>query len=81
MRGKLLEKQHATDEHESNFSAGRVNVRERYLHRTGIRGRKTWIFFCILYILVLVVVINLIVSMMVLLWGLVHCVVYRVEIL
>lgn len=62
MREKLVEKQKAVDEHESNFTAGRVNVRERYLHRTGIRGRKSWIFFAILYILTLIVIVNLVVS-------------------
>ena len=62
MREKLVEKQKAVDEHESNFTAGRVNVRERYLHRTGIRGRKSWIFFAVLYILTLIVIVNLVVS-------------------
>ncbi|KAJ7370249.1 hypothetical protein OS493_033595 [Desmophyllum pertusum] len=60
MRDKLVEKQKAVDEHESNFTAGRVNVRERYLHRTGIRGRKSWIFFAVLYILTLIVIVNLV---------------------
>lgn len=60
MREKLVEKQKAVDEHESNFTAGRVNVRERYLHRTGIRGRKSWIFFAVLYILTLIVIVNLV---------------------
>ena len=62
MREKLVEKHNATDEHESNFSSGRVNVRERYLHRTGIRGRKTWIFFAVLYILLIIVIVNLVVG-------------------
>lgn len=62
MREKLVEKQKATDEHESNFTAGRVNVRERYLHRTGIRGRKSWIFYAVLYILALLVIVNIVVS-------------------
>lgn len=60
MREKLVEKQKATDEHESNFTAGRVNVRERYLHRTGIRGRKSWIFYAVLYILALIVIVNIV---------------------
>lgn len=60
MREKLVEKQKATDEHESNFTAGRVNVRERYLHRTGIRGRKSWIFYAVLYILALLVIVNIV---------------------
>ena len=62
MRDKLVEKHKAVDEHESNFTAGRVNVRERYLHRTGIRGRKSWLFFAVLYILTLIVIVNLVVS-------------------
>lgn len=62
MREKLVDKQKAVDEHESNFTAGRVNVRERYLHRTGIRGRKSWIFCCVLFILTVIVVVNLVVS-------------------
>lgn len=60
MREKLVEKQKAVDEHESNFTAGRVNVHERYLHRTGIRGRKSWIFFAVLYILALIMLVNLV---------------------
>lgn len=60
MREKLVDKQKAVDEHESNFTAGRVNVRERYLHRTGIRGRKSWIFCCVLFILTVIVVVNLV---------------------
>ena len=59
-----MDKQKAVDEHESNFTAGRVNVRERYLHRTGIRGRKSWIFFAVLYILTLIVIVNLVVSIL-----------------
>lgn len=61
MREKLVEKQKAADEHESNFTAGRVNVRERYLHRTGIRGRKSWFFYAVLYILVLIVIVNIVI--------------------
>ena len=62
MREKLIEKKKVNEEHESNFQTGRVHVRERYLHRTGIRGRKRYVFYCVIFLLGLVCVINLIVS-------------------
>ena len=62
MREKLIDKKKVNEEHESNFQTGRVNVRERYLHRTGIRGRKRYIFYCVIFLLGLICVINLIVS-------------------
>ncbi|XP_032239001.2 beta-sarcoglycan isoform X1 [Nematostella vectensis] len=61
MREKLVEKKKANQEHESNFNAGRVNVQERHLHRTGIRGRKIWCFLAVLYLLALMCIINLII--------------------
>lgn len=60
MREKLIDKKKVNEEHESNFQSGRVNVRERYLHRTGIRGRKRYIFYCVIFLLGLICVINLI---------------------
>lgn len=62
MREKLIDKNKVNEEHESNFQTGRVNVKERYLHRTGIRGRKRYIFYCIIFLLGLICIINLIVS-------------------
>ena len=59
---KLKEKREVEREHESNFKAGRINIQERNLHRTGIRGRKRYIYYAFLYILGILCFVNLVVS-------------------
>ena len=59
---KLKEKKEIEREHESNFKAGRIDIHERNLHRTGIRGRKRYIYYAFLYILGILCFINLVVS-------------------
>ena len=58
---KLKEKKAVEREHESNFTAGRIPIHERHLHRTGIRGRKRYIYYAFIYILGIVCFINLVV--------------------
>ena len=57
---KLKEKKAVEREHESNFTAGRIPIHERHLHRTGIRGRKRYIYYAFIYILGIVCFINLV---------------------
>jgi len=61
MRDKLLDKQKTNQEHTRNWGAGRVTIHERYLHRTGIRGRKRYILFGVLILVFLLCLINLII--------------------
>jgi beta-sarcoglycan len=58
---KLKEKRAIEREQESNFKAGRIPIHERHLHRTGIRGRKRYIYYAFLYLLGIVCFINLVV--------------------
>ena len=58
---KLKEKKAVEREHESNFKAGRIPIHERNLHRTGIRGRKRYIYYAFLYLLGILCFINLVV--------------------
>ena len=56
-------KKAANKDHAGNYEAGRVNVHEKALHRTGLRGRKI-IFCCLLLVLVyLITLANLVVSL------------------
>ena len=59
---KLKEKKAVEREHESNFKAGRIPIHERHLHRTGIRGRKRYLYYAFLYLLGILCFINLVVS-------------------
>ena len=54
-------KQAANKEHSRNFEAGRVEVTERALHRTGLRGRKIFIYGFVLLLLFIVTLGNLVV--------------------
>ena len=57
-------KKAANKDHAGNYEAGRVNVHERALHRTGLRGRKI-IFCCLLLVFVyLITLANLVVSLL-----------------
>ncbi|XP_028417619.1 beta-sarcoglycan-like [Dendronephthya gigantea] len=57
---KLKEKKAVEREHESNFKAGRIPIHERHLHRTGIRGRKRYLYYAFLYLLGILCFINLV---------------------
>ena len=59
---KLKEKKAVEREHEGNFKAGRIPINERHLHRTGIRGRKRYIYYAFLYLLGIICFINLVVK-------------------
>lgn len=58
---KLKEKRAIEQEHESNFKAGRIPIHERHLHRTGIRGRKRYIYYAFFYLLAIICFVNLVV--------------------
>lgn len=55
-------KQAANKEHSRNFEAGRVEVTERALHRTGLRGRKIFIYGFVLLLLFIVTLGNLVIT-------------------
>ncbi len=62
LREKSTLKRRVNKEHNSNFRAGYVHINEEYLHKTGIRGRKTYFVFGVTIIMTLIAVINLFVS-------------------
>lgn len=51
MREKSLLKRSVSKHHNNNFKAGYVPVHEQYLHKTGIRGRKTFAFWALVGLL------------------------------
>lgn len=57
---KLKEKRAVEREYEGNFKAGRIDIQERNLHRTGIRGRKRYIYYAFLYLLGILCFVNLV---------------------
>lgn len=59
---KSRRKKKINDEHSRNYDAGAVDVNERQLRRTGVRGRKTYVLIFVLMILLLLFVANLVVS-------------------
>ncbi len=62
MREKSLVKRNINREHNSNFRAGYVSINEDQLHKTGIRGRKRFIVYTLVALMVLVVIANMAVS-------------------
>ena len=58
MREKAQMKRRVTKEHNSNFRAGYININEEYLHKTGIRGRKRYLFYCFITSLVIIAILN-----------------------
>ena len=62
MLQKSWEKKRVGRIHNSNFTAGSILVDSYHLYRTGLRGRKRWIFFAVLATLFIVVAGNLAVS-------------------
>ncbi|XP_071951730.1 uncharacterized protein [Antedon mediterranea] len=65
MREKSLERRRVTKEHNSNFRAGHVYVNENQLYKTGLRGRKRFLFYMILLVLYIIVVSNLLVLLLI----------------
>ena len=59
---KANEKKTARKRHARNFTSGHVKVEEYHLFRTGIRGRKRWLIWTGLAVLLLIAMTNLVVS-------------------
>ena len=59
---KSKRKKKINDEHSKNYDAGAVDVDERQLRRTGVRGRKIYVLIFVLMLLFLLFLANLIVS-------------------
>jgi len=57
---KSKRKKRIDDEHRKNYDAGAVDVDERQLHRTGVRGRKIYVVLFLLMLLLLLFVANLV---------------------
>jgi len=73
MRAKSLRKRKANRQHNSNFSAGYVPVDEEVLHRSGIRGRKRYLLWSLLVVLLVVALLNALISVwLVYILGLTH---------
>ncbi|XP_022185227.1 beta-sarcoglycan [Nilaparvata lugens] len=51
IRDKSLLKRNINRQHNNNMSAGYVPVHEASLHRTGLRGKKTWAFWTLVGVL------------------------------
>uniref|UniRef100_T1J3F8 Beta-sarcoglycan n=1 Tax=Strigamia maritima TaxID=126957 RepID=T1J3F8_STRMM len=66
MREKALHKRRINKQHSSNFKAGYVPINENYLHKTGIRGRKSFLVYGVVALLFLVVLGNLLVTLILL---------------
>lgn len=62
MRDKALLKRSVSKHHNNNLKAGYVPVHEQYLHKTGIRGRKTFAFWALMSLLFMLAVGNLILT-------------------
>ena len=62
MLKRYQEKKEAREIHNSNFTAGIIKVDNYHLYRTGLRGRKRWLFFAALAALFIVIAGNLAVS-------------------
>eukprot|EP00106_Octopus_bimaculoides_P012973 XP_014780415.1 PREDICTED: beta-sarcoglycan-like isoform X1 [Octopus bimaculoides] len=61
MRDKAQRK-HNNHEHRTNFRAGFIPINEEYLHKTGIRGSKKKVLYCVVAFLLLVAIANIVVT-------------------
>ncbi|KAH7955167.1 hypothetical protein HPB49_024973 [Dermacentor silvarum] len=66
MREKAMLKQEINKRHNGNFSAGYVPIFENSLHKTGLRGRKAFLFYGLVVGLFVVSLANLAVTVMLL---------------
>ncbi|XP_022900023.1 beta-sarcoglycan [Onthophagus taurus] len=66
MREKSLLKRSVSKHHNNNFKAGYVPVHEQYLHKTGIRGRKTFAFWTLIALIFILAVGNLVLTSIIL---------------
>nr|CAD7573412.1 unnamed protein product [Timema californicum] len=66
LRDKALIKRNITRQHNSNFRAGYVPVHEQSLHKTGLRGRKTYAFWTLVMLLFVLSLGNLLLTFIIL---------------
>ncbi|KAE8738743.1 hypothetical protein FOCC_FOCC015753 [Frankliniella occidentalis] len=59
LRNKSLIKRNMNRNHSNNMRAGYVAVNEQYLHKTGLRGRKTYAFWTLIMLLFFMAIGNL----------------------
>ncbi|XP_050415036.1 beta-sarcoglycan isoform X1 [Patella vulgata] len=62
MREKSHLKRRINRQHNCNFRAGYIEVNEEYLHKTGIRGRKRYLLYCVVAMLIIVALLNALVT-------------------
>lgn len=55
-------KRRVNREHSRNFNAGYINIDEQYLHKTGVRGRKAYFLYGLVFVLIAVTLLNILVS-------------------
>ncbi|XP_041455549.1 beta-sarcoglycan-like [Lytechinus variegatus] len=67
MLDKSLERRRVNKEHNSNFRAGYVAVHEEHLHKTGLRGRKRFLAYFLLFLIYAVAVANLVLTVLIVL--------------
>ncbi|XP_067012864.1 beta-sarcoglycan [Anabrus simplex] len=66
LRDKALIKRNINRHHNSNFRAGYVPVHEQALHKTGLRGRKTYAFWTLVVLLFFLAMANLLLTFIIL---------------
>eukprot|EP00057_Strongylocentrotus_purpuratus_P032061 XP_786524.3 PREDICTED: beta-sarcoglycan [Strongylocentrotus purpuratus] len=67
MLDKSLERRRVNKEHNSNFRAGYVAVHEDHLHKTGLRGRKRFLAYFLLFLIYAVAIANLVLTVLIVL--------------
>ncbi|XP_018324889.1 beta-sarcoglycan [Agrilus planipennis] len=65
-RDKALTKRSISKHHNNNFKAGYVPVHEQYLKKTGLRGRKTFAFWTLVFLLCVLAMGNFILTLSIL---------------
>lgn len=66
LRNKALLKRNMNRNHSNNVRAGYVAVNEQYLHKTGLRGRKTYAFWTLIMLLFFMAIGNLMLTFIIL---------------
>lgn len=66
IRDKSLLKRSISKHHNNNFKAGYVPVHEQYLNKTGLRGRKTFAFWTLVFLIFILAIGNLILTIVIL---------------
>lgn len=66
IRDKTLLKRSVSKHHNNNHTAGYVPIHEQYLHKTGLRGRKTFAFWTLVGLLFILAAGNLVLTITIL---------------